>query len=248
MATSAVALRALAEAIADVPEASVASVGVPTGGAYPRGRLPPCSLAGLRPVKVIRSLRGVLRRVLPSGLRDSRPVSAVMGLVGAMTAGAVLSVVEALDAADVAVWLAGGWGVDALAGARTRRHRDLDLLLDDADLDRARDVLAEQGYREVRRLTVPGALLPDRVVLQNHIGRLIDLHPVDLQVWLAGTVTKWLPDAAAPAREAFATGSLKDTPVKCLSRELQLAAHEGYAHRPLDDHDVAVLEAREPPR
>src|SRR4051794_28163529 len=165
-----------------------------------------------------------------------------------MTAGGVLSVLEALDAANAAVWVAGGWGVDALAGTRTRRHRDLDLLIDAGDLDRARAALAEQGYREVRHETVPDALLPDRVVFENHIGRLIDLHPVDLQVWLAGTVTKWLPDAAAPAREAFAIGSLKDTPVKCLSRQLQLAAHEGYPHRALDDHDVAVLEAREPLR
>jgi lincosamide nucleotidyltransferase A/C/D/E len=197
-------------------------------------------------VRTVRSLRRALGRVAPPGLRDSRLVSAATGAIGMLSAGAVIRIVETLHEADVAVWLAGGWGVDALAGARTRRHRDVDLVLNAGDLDRAQQALSGSGYRRVRSEKVQDALLPDRVVLQNHRGSLIDLHPVDLNAWLATAVPAWLPDAAAPARDAFATGSLKGTPLPCLSQALQLAAHEGYARRARDDHDVAVLLGRVP--
>ncbi|WP_369334184.1 nucleotidyltransferase domain-containing protein [Amycolatopsis camponoti] len=42
-----------------------------------------------------------------------------------MPAGTVLRVLDAVHPARV--WLAGGWGIDALLGRRTREHRDLDL-------------------------------------------------------------------------------------------------------------------------
>jgi lincosamide nucleotidyltransferase A/C/D/E len=35
-----------------------------------------------------------------------------------------------LTEAGCSVWVAGGWGVDALVGRQTRLHRDLDLALD----------------------------------------------------------------------------------------------------------------------
>jgi hypothetical protein len=42
----------------------------------------------------------------------------------------VLGVLGDLAEAGCAVWVAGGWGVDALAGRQTRLHRDLDLAVD----------------------------------------------------------------------------------------------------------------------
>ena len=52
----------------------------------------------------------------------------MMGLVTEETgvAQAVL-VCAGLADAGVRFWLAGGWGVDALAGRQTRSHRDLDV-------------------------------------------------------------------------------------------------------------------------
>src|SRR5215471_15172124 len=43
----------------------------------------------------------------------------------------VLALMNALDAATVSAWVAGGWGVDALIGHQTRRHYDLELVVSD---------------------------------------------------------------------------------------------------------------------
>jgi len=37
----------------------------------------------------------------------------------------VHAVLDALGTAGIPTWVAGGWGVDALAGRQTRAHRDL---------------------------------------------------------------------------------------------------------------------------
>ncbi|MDQ3485221.1 MAG: hypothetical protein M3445_07400 [Actinomycetota bacterium] len=42
----------------------------------------------------------------------------------------VLAILAALEATGTRLWVAGGWGVDALVGRQTRARRDLDLLLD----------------------------------------------------------------------------------------------------------------------
>ena len=55
----------------------------------------------------------------------------------------------AINQAGVDVWVDGGWGVDALAGRETRRHKDLDLLVAADDVSRAEAVLAEQGFGHV---------------------------------------------------------------------------------------------------
>jgi len=47
-----------------------------------------------------------------------------------MDLGEVLAVLAYLIEAGCSVWVAGGWGVDALVGRQTRLHRDLDLALD----------------------------------------------------------------------------------------------------------------------
>ena len=46
-----------------------------------------------------------------------------------MPAESAVGVVDALDAAGVAVWVDGGWGVDALLGRERRTHDDLDLVV-----------------------------------------------------------------------------------------------------------------------
>ena len=43
----------------------------------------------------------------------------------------VVEILSDLRAAGCRVWVAGGWGVDALVGRQTRPHRDLDLAVDD---------------------------------------------------------------------------------------------------------------------
>lgn len=42
----------------------------------------------------------------------------------------VLNVIKVLEAANLRVWLDGGWGVDALLGTQTRAHEDMDLVVE----------------------------------------------------------------------------------------------------------------------
>ena len=65
---------------------------------------------------------------------------------GGMPAGEVHRVLDALTSAGCPTWLAGGWGVDALAGRQTRAHRDLDLLVEAGPLDAALTALAPLRY------------------------------------------------------------------------------------------------------
>lgn len=71
----------------------------------------------------------------------------------------------------------------------------------------------------------------------------VDLHPVSfdehghgVQAGLNGTVYRYPP-------EGFTVGHLTGTEVPCLTRDLQLAHHQGYEPRDIDRHDLAVLRA-----
>jgi lincosamide nucleotidyltransferase A/C/D/E len=51
----------------------------------------------------------------------------------------VLEILYHLSKNEVVVWLDGGWGVDALLGAQTRAHDDLDVVMAAAHLGAARN-------------------------------------------------------------------------------------------------------------
>src|SRR4051812_11651421 len=90
------------------------------------------------------------------------------------SAAEVLRVLRTLERAGCRVWLAGGWGVDALAGRQTRPHRDVDLAHDAGGEAAALAALAGLGYavetdwRPVRAELVAG-----------DEERRVDLHPVE---------------------------------------------------------------------
>ena len=61
-----------------------------------------------------------------------------------MSVEGVTELLDLLGAAEVQVWLDGGWGIDALVGEQTRAHKDLDLIVRDDDVRRLREVLADR--------------------------------------------------------------------------------------------------------
>lgn len=139
----------------------------------------------------------------------------------------VLAIIDALQAAGVRCWISGGWGVDALAGRRTRTHRDLDLVIGDTDMRRAVEALADLGYWEWYRADSEVPLF-SRVVLHDHelAGRAVDLHPLELS-------------SATPVE--FTTGAIEGRPVPCISLALQLKTHSSYRKRWRDRADLAAL-------
>lgn len=141
-----------------------------------------------------------------------------------MAASQVHIILASLEAAGVEAWVSGGWGIDALAGEQRRVHRDLDLMLDFEDQQRALDALAELGYQEHYRVTsdVPRC---SRTVLSDALARVIDLRPVE----------------AASMREHFTEGRVGSAIVPCLTRSFQLADHEGYHLHRHERRDIAML-------
>ncbi|MEA2216766.1 MAG: lincosamide nucleotidyltransferase, partial [Solirubrobacteraceae bacterium] len=93
----------------------------------------------------------------------------------------VLVIIRAVQAAGIRCWIAGGWGVDALVGRGTRTHRDLDLVVEHRDMQKAVQVLLDLGYWEWYRLD-PDVPLSTQIVFTDHpvAGRAVDLHPLEL--------------------------------------------------------------------
>jgi lincosamide nucleotidyltransferase A/C/D/E len=161
-----------------------------------------------------------------------------------LTSADVLEVLDCLAAADVEVWLDGGWGVDALVGEETRPHFDLDVALNRDDLDRAREALQRRGFRP-EASAQPG--LSARLVMRDASGREGDLHPLVLDDagdgWqqLSSSGNAW---GRYPAEELAATGVVARRRVRCLGPELQYRFRMGYEWAERDEHDIRLLSRR----
>lgn len=88
-----------------------------------------------------------------------------------MQAEDVLSVLAPLRKANADIWIGGGWGIDALAGRRTRQHRDLDLMHRENQEPAVVAALAEAGFAETLDWR------PVRFAVTDPGGREVDLHP-----------------------------------------------------------------------
>jgi lincosamide nucleotidyltransferase A/C/D/E len=153
-----------------------------------------------------------------------------------MEAGDVLRVLAALDAAQIAVWLDGGWGIDALVGWQTRPHDDLDLVIALDEVDATIRALAPLGF------AVAEDLRPVRIVLRAGDGRGLDLHTVIFDA--DGNGLQPQPDGTSFAytRAGLAgRGSIAGQPVRCLTAELQVACHMGYVPDVQDVADMRML-------
>ncbi|WP_406134605.1 nucleotidyltransferase domain-containing protein [Streptomyces sp. NBC_01089] len=153
-----------------------------------------------------------------------------------MTAEDVLSVLALLRRAEVEVWIGGGWGIDALVGEQTRHHSDLDLMHRQNQEATVMAALAEASFKESL------SWRPIRFVVTAPDGREIDLHPLVFAD--DGTAVQASPEPERPfiyPSSCFVTGTIKGTPVPCLSAEQQVYFHQGYEPRDRDRHDMTQL-------
>jgi lincosamide nucleotidyltransferase A/C/D/E len=154
-----------------------------------------------------------------------------------MGPGDVLAVLRCLRDAGVRVWVGGGWGVDALLGEQSRVHDDLDLSLDARDQARAMAALKHAGY------TVVEDQLPTRLVLGDHLGHRVDLHPVTFEPSGAGVQIGFEGPLHYPS-EGFTHGAIGGETVGCLTAALQVRFHSGYAPQEKDRQDMRRLAQR----
>jgi lincosamide nucleotidyltransferase A/C/D/E len=165
-----------------------------------------------------------------------------------MHASEVLEVLDGLDACGVDVWVAGGWGVDALLGVQTRQHDDLDIVVDLAREGDAEAALRALGFRRIRTEFFDGALMPRQIILRDRAGRVVDLHGVEPRTWPRAWCERLeragRSDVPFDAAKPFGAGTIQGRPVSCLSPELQLASRQVYALNESAAADARALCAR----
>ncbi|WP_194896229.1 nucleotidyltransferase domain-containing protein [Catenulispora pinisilvae] len=153
-----------------------------------------------------------------------------------MTADDVLEVLARLSEAGADHWIGGGWGIDALVGAQSREHRDLDLMhrLDQEPAVLA--ALARAGFAETLDWR------PVRFAMADASGREIDLHPLVFGEDGSAVQASLDPERpfAYPA-SCFVTGAVAGQVVPCLSAAQQVYFHQGYEPTDRDRHDMTRL-------
>jgi lincosamide nucleotidyltransferase A/C/D/E len=143
-----------------------------------------------------------------------------------MSAAEVLAVLDGLEAAGVPAWLAGGWGVDALAGHERRPHEDADVVIPADREDSATAALQRLGFRLLGWGPALGSWSGRQATMVDDGGRLVDLHAVDLpDGWTSGI------------------GTVAGRNVPCLSCASQLELRLGHPHRSFDLADIELLSA-----
>lgn len=177
---------------------------------------------------------------------DQRPVKAFIDPLREMRAADVLAVGHALAGVTDRWWVAGGWGVDALMGRQTRRHRDLDIVVGDSqgEVDAMISALTTLGLDKLAERPLPPSIALRRVWLADCAGHSVDLLPVDLDA---------SPFRATEGESAaFSTGIVAGEQVPCLSTAMQVEHHRPYKWRSTDRHDMRLLEGdaqlAQPPR
>lgn len=116
------------------------------------------------------------------------------------------------------VWIDGGWAVDALLGRETRPHDDLDVVVEDRDVERLRELLAEDGYRPVPREDTS----PWNFVLGDDAGRKVDVHVIVLDAHGDGRYGPSEQEAVFPAASLVGTGTIAGRAVRCISAEFMV--------------------------
>jgi lincosamide nucleotidyltransferase A/C/D/E len=176
------------------------------------------------------------------------------------TAEDVIELYSGLRADGVRIWVDGGWGIDALLGRQTRLHKDFDALVALEDLPALTHFLGGRGFAlkliwennrwapSCEPLALIGRERPaveaaTAFVLEDGSGCELDFHVVRFDAHGHG-VPAWDNDLIFPP-EAFAgVGTIGGRRVRCLSAEMQMRTHTGYALKESDIHDLRLLHDR----
>jgi len=149
-----------------------------------------------------------------------------------MTTADVVAFVQLLNQHGIEVCIDGGWGVDALNGAQTRIHTDLDIAIEHKDVPVIRALLEARGYTDVPRDDTRDC----NFVMGDEVGHQIDFHSYTFDD--NGNLTFGVP---YPPDSLSGIGSINGFPVKCITPEWLVKFHTGYKLDENDYHDVKVL-------
>lgn len=156
-----------------------------------------------------------------------------------VTAEAAADLARLFETSGIDAWLDGGWAVDAAVGRQTRRHKDLDIILRNADIPRLLKLLEAQGFQRKAGGT------QSNFVLNYASGREIDVHTVEFDsagngVYQMGDGSQWI----FPAEGFAGRGVIHGVEVRCLTPAVQVLCHaHGYVPTEKDFDDMELLAA-----
>jgi len=154
-----------------------------------------------------------------------------------MTSADVRGVLDVMDALGIRIGLDGGWAVDACLGTVTRRHEDLDIVIEQRDLSAAVAALERLGYTPVPR---PDTRAWD-FVLGDDSGHQVDFHVIELDQDGRGVYGPPENGDSYPAEALSGTGTIEGRAVACITAEWLVRFHTGYAVDATDWADVSAL-------
>ena len=149
-----------------------------------------------------------------------------------MSAEAAVELMQLFAQQGVEVFVDGGWGVDALLGAQTRSHADLDIALQHKDVPTLRALLEGRGYTDVPRNDTRDC----NFVLGDDQG-----HEVDFHSYTFDARGKHIFGVEYPLESLTGTGVILGYPVKGIAPEWMVQFHTGYEVDEDDYRDVAAL-------
>jgi lincosamide nucleotidyltransferase A/C/D/E len=152
-----------------------------------------------------------------------------------MEATEVLDLYKLLTKEGIAVWVDGGWGVDALLGEQTRPHADLDIAVRHEDVERLRELLADRSYIQVERSDTS----PWNFVLRDNRG-----HDVDVHTFTLDDEGHNVYGIAYPAESLSGSGTINGRSVNCIALQSVVQFHENYEPDEDDIKDMVALHDR----
>jgi lincosamide nucleotidyltransferase A/C/D/E len=154
-----------------------------------------------------------------------------------MTADDICEVLGLLDARNIRVWLDGGWAVDACLGSQTRRHSDLDIVIEQRDTPAAVAALRDRGYAPVPRDDTRAW----NFVLGDDTGHQVDFHVIVLDEHGRGIYGPPENGESYPAEALTGTGVVNGRAMACITPKWLVSFHTGYDVDATDWADVSAL-------
>lgn len=163
----------------------------------------------------------------------------------------LLLVIDSLESEGIPYWLAGGWGVDALLGRRTRRHKDVDVVIEDFEHNepKARVAFLALGFTHVG-FDEGGVWMPTRSNFEDDAGHRIEVLDIDWECVARGlgsdpgrgSDSKGVREGLAD--EVLTVGRMEGRDVPCLTARAQLLFHTGFTLEASGRTNVSLLRSK----
>ncbi len=148
----------------------------------------------------------------------------------------VIDLYTELEAAELPIWIDGGWAIDALLGEQTRPHEDLDIAIEKTHLNNIKDYLESRGYKEVKS----DYKNKWDLVLADHANREIEIHSFTKDE--NGVVIDQPYWDGYSHNSLTGTGTIEGYTVRCVSLEQLIKTHNPLK-RAMKETDYVDMEA-----